>query len=102
MEGRDSEGQRDRMKLAGEDLASSGAAERWYERMERSQTGAKQLYLGINTPRLRGSEQGAHSVVVKLTEPEVRRDGADGLDARALDRVFQRDARRYDGGLNLL
>lgn len=98
----DSEELRDRMKLAGEGLVGGGAAERWYERMERSQTGAEQLYLGINTPRLRGSEHGAHSVVVKLTESEVRRNGADGLDARALDRVFQRDARRYDGGLNLL
>ena len=84
------------------EVLTDGSVERWYERIKERQTGTERLYLGINTPRLRRDERGAHSVVVKLSESGVGNGTADGMDVRSLDRVFQRDARRYDGGLSLL
>jgi hypothetical protein len=77
-------------------------AQPWHEPLRERLSGADRLYVGINTPRLRGSEQGGRNVVVHLNEPEQRVGGMETMDIRTLDRVFQRDARRYDGGLNLL
>lgn len=84
------------------DWRSGGTPERWYEDMRRSITGTEQLYLGINASRLRGSEPGARNVVIQMGESGAASGRADGTDIRALDRVFQRDARRYDGGLSPL
>ena len=77
------------------------AQERWHETVNTGMSGAEQLYFGINVSRLRGSERGIRNVVVHLNEPE-RALGTGAMDARTLDRMFQRDARRYDGGLSPL
>ena len=60
------------------------------------------LYARVNAGRLRQEGQERGLFVVQSE------DGADGqksgavADVRELDRVFRRDARRYDGGLGLL
>lgn len=64
--------------------------------------GAQLLYRAIRTDRLRGAEQERRNTMARLREVEDRAAGNAVVDIRALDQVFQRDARRYDGGLKLL
>ncbi len=57
------------------------------------------LYQKLRQGRLRTLEDESHRVTVELTEQQT---SGLGMDVKDLDRVFQRDARRYDGGLTLL
>lgn len=64
----------------------------------RQETAAERLYGQVNAAWLRENGPGEHSVVVSMSGETT----GDGLSLREVDRAFQRDARRYDGGLNLL
>jgi len=78
------------------------AEELWYEDMGLRFSGVERLYREIGANRLQGLERERRNVVVSLGEAEQKTDGDAPMDIRTLDRVFQRDARRYDGGLSPL
>lgn len=72
------------------------------ERREERAASAAELYEQVNGGRLRTTRRGPETVTVYAAEPETGAAAAAARDARTLDRVFRRDARRYDGGLGLL
>ena len=77
-------------RLSTERMAPEGSA--------REKTAAERLYGRVNAVWLRQADGESRSVVVTVQE-----DGpASALNVRDVDRAFQRDARRYDGGLHLL
>lgn len=76
--------------------------ELWVESVGLRVSGVERLYREIGANRLQSLERERRNVVVRLGEAEQKTDGDAPMDIRTLDRVFQRDARRYDGGLNPL
>ena len=58
----------------------------------------ERLYGQVNAAWLRESASGERGVVVSVSEGAA----GGGMSLREMDRAFQRDARRYDGGLSLL
>ena len=92
--------------LAREGGRNGGSSERMSGEMRlgaaagsfRQENAVEQLYSRVNTAWLRESTPGEHGIMVNLSGET--QDG--GLSLREIDRAFQRDARRYDGGLSLL
>lgn len=99
--GRDGESEL-REQRAGISSRNTRTGELWYERVGLRVSGVERLYREIGANRLQGLERKQRNVVVRLGEAEQKTDGDALMDIRALDRVFQRDARRYDGGLSPL
>lgn len=68
------------------------------DKKTKQETATERLYGRVSTVFLRQTG-GEHRSVVVTTQENAQ--GA-GLNVRDVDRAFQRDARRYDGGLHLL
>lgn len=71
----------------------------WNARIKqiRREDAAESLYHSVNAVWLRGSSAEERRVVVQVNEG----NHGGGVSLREFDRAFQRDARRYDGGLSL-
>lgn len=90
---------RDESTMSGAALRFAGDAWEAGKSRHAAGEGVAALYGRVNAGVLRGGiEQRSGRVTVEVYEPAA---GA-GVGIRELDRAFQKDARRYDGGLSLL
>lgn len=96
-----------RSRVGGDSFAAERAtdrqAETWTERAGRKPAEAVTgLYAKVNGGRLRLERPERETVTVYEVEQAAPARQSAARDVRELDRVFRRDARRYDGGLGLL
>lgn len=83
----------------GTGVASSVIGKENFVEMENGAQTLPTLYQSLRQGRLRTLEDESRRMTVELAEYQT---SGTGVDVKTLDRIFQRDARRYDGGLTLL